>query len=129
MSSTQSSLVNLAPIFYMSPELLKANEIDEKSDVYSFGLVAYSILTNKTPARDFEKPEVFEPVFGEDVVEAYRDLIRRCTMKDPSERPEFSEIVKSLENAEKFVKEIDDIQEYKDCIESVKSSIVGPNKD
>lgn len=90
---------------WMSPEVLQHRYYDHKADIYSFGITMWEVLTGDVPYAGLTplqaavgvvqrglRPEI--PTFVPEVMAA---LMRKCWHEDPSERPEFSEILALLE--------------------------------
>ncbi|HEV8446201.1 MAG TPA: protein kinase [Gemmatimonadaceae bacterium] len=93
---------------YISPEQAAGDpDVDQRADIYSLGCVAYELLTGQPPfpglspqktlvAHLTEKPA---PVATKrpDTPAALADLVMRCLEKDPSRRPNASEIATALD--------------------------------
>jgi serine/threonine protein kinase len=95
---------------FTSPEILKGAEFDESSDVYSFGIVLwglYSRQLNPYPEleeianQDFVDKIVYDkyrPKIDEKCPPKLRSLMEKCWAADVKERPDFKEIISSLED-------------------------------
>jgi serine/threonine protein kinase len=101
------TMSNVGTPLYMAPEVPDGH-YDRKVDVYSFGIIVYEIITgNGLFSNDGDKMGLFidmqkgkRPNIPESVLPFSRDLITKCWSAEPSERPEFEEIWRSLEKAE-----------------------------
>lgn len=81
---------------YMSPEQAVHGPITPQSDIYSLGLLAYALLTGKSPYEGCDPKTVSDKVVNEpvpplavqrpDVPPEVDDVIQRATQKDPQER-------------------------------------------
>lgn len=83
-------------IFYISPEQIKAENLDGRTDIYSLGIMAYEMITGEKPfygddiskiidfhlQQDIPDPRESVP----DLPDELRNVILRCTKKKPSER-------------------------------------------
>lgn len=81
---------------YIAPELLLGKGADHRADIYALGVVAYEILTGRSPFAAKQRRDVLKnqlavsavdlaaarPDAPEDLVE----LVRRATQQDPDER-------------------------------------------
>lgn len=83
-------------IFYMSPEQIDGDFVDERTDIYSLGIMAYKMITGQRPFLDDNFANVMKWHLHEDVPdprtlipdlpdELYNFLMR-ATRKDPAER-------------------------------------------
>lgn len=90
----------------MAPEVMQFKEFNEKCDVYSFGIVLWEIATRQEPFRHHQKFEEFRtavckyherPPIPQDLEPALADLISRCWVPIPAERPTFDTITKELD--------------------------------
>ena len=95
---------------YMSPEELANNPYGMKSDVYSFGLIAYEIVTSKTPYDKLTKirEPYFVPEFDNTVCESIQKLISCCLAIDQKCRPSFKELYYSFTNKKYFLDNVDE---------------------
>jgi len=94
MAATQAGII-LGTAGYMSPEQARGRVADKRSDVWAFGCVLYELLTGK---RAFDGEDVTDVlaaiVRGEPEWSAVaatvpphvRDLVKRCLIKNRSER-------------------------------------------
>lgn len=91
---------------WMAPEVMQFQEFNEKCDVYSFGIVLWEIATRQEPFRHHSKFEEFRtavckhherPVIPDTLEPALANLIRRCWVHVPAERPSFDTINKELD--------------------------------
>jgi serine/threonine protein kinase len=83
-------------IYYMSPEQIEGESVDERTDIYSFGIMAYEMLTGQRPYLEDDPAKLMELHLNEDIPDPRAlvpDLpyelnyfIKRATQKDPSAR-------------------------------------------
>ena len=83
-------------IYYMSPEQIEGESVDERTDIYSLGIVAYEMITGQRPypeddlaklmdlhvQEDIPDPRVLVP----DLPEALHYFIKRATQRNPAAR-------------------------------------------
>ena len=93
---------------WMSPEALLNEQLNEKSDVYSFGLILWVIYTRQELFRDYRTLREFKyaitqlnirPQIPHDCLPSISTLMQKCWDRNPQNRPDFMEIVRSLDNA------------------------------
>lgn len=91
---------------WMSPEVLRGNELNEKADVYSFAIVCWEIFERKEPFENHDSYSTFvnavcnlkeRPPLSEKMHPALRKLISDCWDEDMEKRPSFSQIIAILE--------------------------------
>jgi serine/threonine protein kinase len=93
--------------FYMAPEQIECEEVDERTDIYSFGIMTYEMVTGQRPFpyKDIGKvfrshrespvpdPRNLNPILTAD----FNNLVQKCTQKKPSERYQnFAEVLIDL---------------------------------
>nr|XP_039269741.1 dual specificity testis-specific protein kinase 2-like [Styela clava] len=125
-TKTPRKMSMVGTAFWMAPEMLNGKLYNSKADVFSYGILACEIM-----ARVISDPEDLPRTsnFGLDVEKLREkcpncpkelmDLVKECTeVHNPLLRPEFDEIVDSLEDIESS----HDTADY-DVIEEILSSI------
>ena len=101
-ADTTSELTRVGAVLgtplYMSPEQCRAEKLDPRSDVYSLGVIAYQMLSGKTPfSGDFEdvmkahKELPPPPITTKRVRRKVRGVIYKALEKDPDLRPQSAE--------------------------------------
>jgi serine/threonine-protein kinase len=102
---TQSGMITGTPQ-YMAPEQAKGATIDHRADIYALGVVAYEMLTGRTPfSADTPVAVLLKHVTeavprpsGGDVPEAATEALLRSLAKDPGDRwPSARAFVDALE--------------------------------
>lgn len=82
--------------FYMSPEQMRADAVDERSDIWGLGAILFEMLTGRPPFIGETLPEVYAAVLNDapPAIESLRpgapqgldDVVQRCLAKDPAQR-------------------------------------------
>ncbi len=94
--------------YYMAPEQVMSKDVGDRADIYAYGIVMFELFTGVKPFRAENVHEVFfkilnEPLDATPLVEAnvpthVVELIKKCTEKDQTKRPEnFGIIIQELE--------------------------------
>ena len=91
---------------YMAPEIMLGKPLDKSVDVYAFGIILYELMTGKLSFSTYSDYGVFSrdviagvrPVVdpSDGVPPAVADLMARCWAPEPTARPTFEDITKSL---------------------------------
>ncbi len=83
-------------LFYMSPEQIQGEPVDERTDIYSLGIMVYELLTGKRPFPEDDLGELLQLHLNEntpdprilipDLPEELQSVIVKSIRKDPAER-------------------------------------------
>jgi serine/threonine protein kinase len=94
-AATASQQVLGSP-YYMAPEQMRADAVDERSDIWALGTILFEMLTGRTPFVGETLREVYAAVFDGtppaiDVLKpgippGLDDVVQRCLEKDPAQR-------------------------------------------
>jgi len=98
----------MGTVGYMSPEQVKARDVDHRSDIFSFGAVLYEMLTGKRAFQRETAAETMTAVLREDPPEpserapkipaALDRVLRHCLEKKPEARyQDIAELASDLE--------------------------------
>lgn len=124
---------------YMAPEIFKDLNYTKKSDVFAFAAVWYKLFTKEPPFNEQPVSKVAYSVIkgerqqmDERIPECYQNLISKCWLDEPSERPSFEDILQELENNKQFI--IEDVNEeryhkYINHIKDPNNSLYFPDKE
>ncbi|XP_016304552.1 mitogen-activated protein kinase kinase kinase MLT-like [Sinocyclocheilus anshuiensis] len=101
--TTHMSLVGTFP--WMAPEVIQSLPVSETCDTYSYGVVLWEMLTREVPFKGFEGLQVAwlvvekheRPTIPSSCPASFADLMRCCWIAEPKERPQFKQILSTLE--------------------------------
>ncbi|PWA46475.1 protein kinase-like domain-containing protein [Artemisia annua] len=93
---------------WMAPEMIKRKPYDRKVDVYGFGLILWEMVAGSLPYKNMTPIQAafavvhqeLRPSIPIDCPLAMKTLIELCWSSSPQKRPEFSQVVKVLEQFE-----------------------------
>lgn len=111
----------MGTVAYMSPEQARALPIEENTDVFSLGIVLYEMLSGRLPFDGVNEIEMLAailerepPTLGDVIPDALKNIVRRCLLKAPFERPTAAEIAEDLRRAQRRLEHTtDQINQYK----------------
>ena len=97
-------------LFYLAPEQIARQPVDERADIFSFGITAYEMFTGKKPITGETRDEILKKYsdFNEhlrpprqlvpEMPQAIERVILKCLEKDPDRRyPAMSLVVRDLQ--------------------------------
>ncbi len=83
-------------VFYMAPEQIQGNPVDERTDIYSLGIMFYEMLTGERPFPEDNISNLMDLHLEEDiqdprhivndVPESLSRIVMRCSRRNPDER-------------------------------------------
>jgi serine/threonine protein kinase len=84
---------HMGTVYYMSPEQVKGNTLDQRSDIYSIGITIFQIVTGVNPYQNYKSEfEIFKKITEVDLADAktiYRfvpeymnQIIKKATQKN-----------------------------------------------
>ncbi|KAF5753084.1 serine/threonine-protein kinase EDR1-like [Tripterygium wilfordii] len=96
---------------WMAPEVIEHKPYDHKADVFSFGIALWELLTGELP-HAFLTPlqaavgvvqKGLRPTIPKQTHPKLAHLLEKCWQQDPTQRPNFSEIIEMLQQIAKEV--------------------------
>lgn len=92
----------------MAPEVIENKQYTLKADVYSFGIMIWEICTRKTPYENQNSQQISVNVISKkmrpdknliplETPNGLRELMEYCWDHDPSNRPNFEQIIQLLD--------------------------------
>jgi len=94
--SLSTTSVRLGTVSYMSPEQIRAADIDARADLWALGVVLYEMLTGRKPFRGDEKATIADAILHDqpeppstyrpDVPDALDRVVLRLLQKDRTRR-------------------------------------------
>ena len=109
-SISQSTATIKGTPMYIAPEIWSDYAYTPKCDVYAYGFMVYEIVTSLEPYKANSVFEIYpkiirgeRPTIDDLVPIAYKNLIEKCWSQNPTERPDFSQIVEELKTNKQFI--------------------------
>ncbi len=113
----------IGTVAYMSPEQVRAKELDARSDLFSFGVVLYEMTTGMPPFRGESTGVIFEAIMSrpavspvrlnQDVSAEFERVINKSLEKDRETRYQHASDIRA------------DLQQLKRSLDSGRSASVG----
>ncbi|KAL9356850.1 hypothetical protein Peur_050103 [Populus x canadensis] len=96
---------------WMAPEVIEHKPYDYKADVFSFGIVMWELLTGELPYSYLTPLQAavgvvqkgLRPTIPKHTYPKLAELLERCWQRDPTQRPNFSQIIDILQQIAKEV--------------------------
>ncbi|XP_030485929.2 serine/threonine-protein kinase STY8 [Cannabis sativa] len=96
---------------WMAPEVIEHKPYDHKADIFSFGIVMWELLTGEIPYSSLTPLQAavgvvqkgLRPTIPKNTHPRLVELLEGCWQQDPTERPNFSEIIEILRQISKEV--------------------------
>ena len=122
-------------LIYQSPEVLSGKRPTTKSDIYSFSIIAYRLITNKSPFPYEESIENFKkkvinnerPNISNIKIEPLKRLLTKCWASKEEDRPSSDEIFKEM-NTKAFIQSMNVDQEDIDFYLKLNKNMLPSNK-
>ncbi|KAL4367867.1 hypothetical protein GQ457_05G012020 [Hibiscus cannabinus] len=97
---------------WMAPEVIEHKPYDHKADVFSFGIALWELLTGELPYSLLTPLQAavgvvqknLRPSIPKNTHPRLGELLERCWQQDPTQRPNFSEIVEILQQIDKEIR-------------------------
>jgi len=97
----------MGTVSYMPPELFDEDlgpaQLSSATDVYAAGIVLWQILTGSAPFAGCSPPQIILRVvtgrglkLSNDAAEEFMKLFNQCTTMDPTQRPQFNDLIACL---------------------------------
>uniref|UniRef100_A0A3Q0SI89 Protein kinase domain-containing protein n=1 Tax=Amphilophus citrinellus TaxID=61819 RepID=A0A3Q0SI89_AMPCI len=101
--TTHMTVVGTFP--WMAPEVIQSLPVSETCDTYSYGVVLWEMLTREVPFKGFEGLQVAWLVVEKQerltiptsCPASFAELMRKCWQAEPKERPQFKQVLATLE--------------------------------
>ncbi|KAK8716852.1 hypothetical protein V6N13_044147 [Hibiscus sabdariffa] len=96
---------------WMAPEVIEHKPYDHKADVFSFGIALWELLTGELPYSLLTPLQAavgvvqknLRPTIPQNTHPRLGELLERCWQQDPTQRPNFSEIIEILQQIDKEI--------------------------
>ena len=96
-------------IYYLSPEQIQGNSVDETTDIYSLGILIYEMLTGRVPydgptpvtiaIKHLHEPPPLPSSICPDIPPSLNGIIMKCMQKSPDQRyKDVRELVDDLDS-------------------------------
>lgn len=98
-------------IYYVAPEQIECNPVDQRTDIYSLGITAYEMIVGKRPYPDDNVPALLKMHLNQDIPdpaelvpdlpEGLRMFIIKACQRNPNQR--YQNIGEALEDLQRLV--------------------------
>lgn len=112
LSGSRTMTHGVGTACWLAPEVIKHARSSKYSDVYSYGIVLWELATREEVYQGLETTQIIAKVANENLRPPipqdcpWKDLMVKCWAEKPSDRLEFSEIVKELNELQKKLPDV-----------------------